>query len=103
MTLAAILDFDATTTVRGQESQREEQERLDALARTVGQRAGAPADTIVLFGEASPALQHFASQHGYELIVAGSQMARRMHLCSRQARDLSTETSIPVLIGPASR
>lgn len=103
LTLAAVLDFEATTTLRGQEAQREEQHRLDALARTVGLRARAPADTIVLFGEVSHALQHFAGEHGYELIIAGSHMARRMHLGSRPARDLVTGTSIPVLIGPGSR
>jgi nucleotide-binding universal stress UspA family protein len=102
LTLAAVLDFEATTTVRGQEAEREEQQRLHALARTVGLRAKAPIDTVVLFGEAH-ALQHFAGQHGYELIVAGSRMARRMHLGSRPARDRATETSIPVLIGPRSR
>jgi MFS family permease len=103
LTLAAVLDFEAPTTVRGQEAQREEQQRLHALARTVGLHAEAPIDTVVLLGEASHALQHFAGQHGYELIVAGSHMARRMHLGSRPTRGRAMETSIPVLIGPRSR
>lgn len=103
LTLAVVLDFEATTTVRGQEEQHEEEQRLDALARSVGVRAKAKVDTVVLFGESSHALQHFAGEHGYELIVAGSHMARRMHLSGRPARDLAAETSIPVLIGPSSR
>ena len=98
-----MLDFEATATVRGQEAQREEQARLDSLARTIGPRGRGPVDTLVLFGEPSHALQHFASQHGYELIVTGSHMAKRMHLSHQPARDIPTETSIPVLIGPASR
>lgn len=103
LTLVAVLDFEATTTVRGQNAQREERQRLDALARTVGLQASAPADSIVLFGEVSRAPQHFAGQHGYELIVAGCHMAGRMHLGTWPARDLVTRTSIPVLIGPGSR
>jgi hypothetical protein len=102
LTLAVVLDLEATTTMRGRETQRDEQERLDAIARTVGGRAKAPVDTMVLMGDVRHATQRFAGQHGYELIVAGSHIARRMHLGGRPARDLAAET-IPVLIGPGKR
>ena len=102
LTLAAVLDFDAPSTVRGKEEHREEQLRLDALTRTVNARVTAPVDTIVLFGTVGHAMQHFAGEHGYDLIVAGNHMARRMHLRTRPPKDLANRSSIPVLIGPRS-
>ena len=103
LTLAAVMDFEAPTTVRGREESREEQRRLDAVARAVELRVEAPVDTIVLLGKAGHALQHFAGTHGYDLIVAGSHMAKRMHLRSRPPKDLAVDSSTPVFIGPRSR
>jgi len=54
---------------------------------------------IALFGEPATALQHFALENGYELIVAGS-MAARSHVASRRAG--RTQQSVLVLLGPAS-
>lgn len=98
LTLASVLDLDAPTTAGGQ-AEREEKDRLDTLARSLGEQGGQPVDTVVLFGETAHALQHFASQHGYELIVAGSHMAKRTRHISK---DASADTSVAVLIGPAS-
>jgi nucleotide-binding universal stress UspA family protein len=72
-----VVDLEATTTVRGRDTQRDTQARLDALARDVVPMTSAPVDTVVLFGEPAHALQQHAAEHGYELIVAGGGDARR--------------------------
>lgn len=100
ITLAAVVDLEATTTVRGRDTQRETQARLDALAREVGPRTDAPVDTTILFGEPTQALQQHATEHGYELIVAGNAEARRSRV-ARNGRRLG-RSGVPVLVGPAS-
>jgi hypothetical protein len=99
MTVAAVVDLEAPSTVRGRDTQREAQARLDVLARELETVTSAPVATIILFGEPATALQHFAHDNGYELIVAGS-LAARSHLGTR--RTGRPRTSVPVLIGPAS-
>ncbi len=99
MTLAAVVDLEAPSTVRGRDTQREAQERLDTLASELAAATSAPVATVILFGEPATALQHFAVENGYELIVAGS-VAARSHVGSRRAG--RAHQSVPVLIGPAS-
>lgn len=99
MTLAAVVDLEAPSTVRGRDTQREAQVRLDTLARELATVTSAPVATVILFGEPATALQHFAVENGYELIVAGSVTAMS-HVGSRRAG--RTHPSVPVLIGPAS-
>lgn len=92
LTVAAVVDLEASTTVRGRATQRDAQERLDAVARRLSASTRAPIDTIVLFGEPARTLSGFAVEHGYELIVAGRSLARRF----------PTATPVSVLIGPGS-
>jgi nucleotide-binding universal stress UspA family protein len=101
LTLAAVVDFEAATTVRGRETQREAQERLGAAARELEARTTSPIATVVLFGEPKHALQHYASTNGYELIVTGSHTFGRPWLgAPPPTRVAGTGRSVPVLIGP---
>lgn len=100
LTLAAVLDLEAPTTVRGRQAQHEAEERLQAQARAVAARTGAPVDVVVLHGDPAHALADFAVRNGYELIVVGSDghgLAR-----ASVARRLSTRTPVPLLVGPAN-
>lgn len=99
VTLAAVVDLEAPSTVRGRDTQREAQERLDALTGDVAARTSAPVGTVILYGEPATALQHFAIDNDYELIVAGS-VGARSHVGGRRIG--RTRKSVPVLIGPAS-
>ena len=99
MTLAAVVDLEAPSTVRGRDTLCEAQERLDTLALELATVTSGPVATVILFGEPATALQHFALENGYELIVAGS-VAARAHVGSRRAG--RTHQSVPVLIGPSS-
>lgn len=98
ITLAAVVDIEASSTVRGRDTQREAQAKLDRLARDLSGRTAAPVATVILFGEPAHALQHYALENGYELIVAGSRLAVRPHVRTRLG-DGSLQ-SVPVLIGP---
>jgi hypothetical protein len=98
VTLAAVVDIEASSTVRGRGTEREAQARLDVLAGDVANRAAVPVATVILFGEPAHALQHYALENGYELIVAGSRLAPSPHLRTR--RPGSHAKSVPVLIGP---
>lgn len=103
LTLAAVLDFEAPTTARGHDAQRDAQQRLETLAQEVAGSTKAPVATVILFGDPADALQHFALEQGYEVIVAGSRVAERSHLGShRVARRLKVERSVPILIGPVT-
>ena len=97
LTLAAVVDFEAASTVRGRDTQRQAQLRLDEAARTVVERTATPVGTVVLFGESGEALQHYAAANGYELIVAGGHSWRRSPLGPRAA---AGSHSVPVLVGP---
>ncbi|HEV2760010.1 MAG TPA: hypothetical protein VGV86_10635 [Acidimicrobiales bacterium] len=50
-------------------------------------------------GEAGDVLQQYAAPHGYEVIVMGSRSATSAHVSHHRA----ARTSVPVLIGPATR
>lgn len=93
VTLAAVLDFDATTSVRGHQAEQTARALLDDTARRVAESVRVPVDTVVLHGVAAQRLSEYAAESGYELIVAGNRgaIARRLAACSR----------VPVLIGPA--
>lgn len=102
LTLAAVVDLEAASTVRGRDMQRETQARLDAAARDLAVVTTSPVHTVILFGEPRHALQHFAAEHGYELIVAASGCAGRWRLARRRAAStLATASPVPVLIAPA--
>lgn len=92
LTIACVVDAEAATTVRGRETQRDAHERLDAVARRLGATTSATIDTVVLFGEPGRAVQTFADEHGYTLIVAA---------CCRASQRLVKATPVPVLVGPA--
>jgi nucleotide-binding universal stress UspA family protein len=99
LTLAAVVDLEAPGTVRGRDTLREAHERLDALAGGLSGRTAAPVETVVLYGEPGAVLQQYAAEHGYEVIVMGNSSATSSHLVRRRA----AHTSVPFLIGPATR
>ncbi len=104
LTLAAVVDFEATTTAGGRITMRAASERLDAVADDLRPRAGGPVDTVVLQGDPVQALSRFAAQHGYELIVVGgsgpgSRWVRRGSV----ARRLAKGAAVPLLVGPRVR
>lgn len=102
ITFAAVVDFEAATTVRGRETVRRAQERLEAFARDTSHSTSAPTDTVVLYGDAAHTLEQFAAEHGYELIVTGSHGAA--HLVGRKiTRKPAVRASVPVLVGPSAR
>ena len=102
VTVAAVVDLEATSTVRGRDTQREAQARLDAVVGDIAGVTEAPVDTVILFGEPTHALQRFAADHGYELIVVGCRSAARSHLVGRgDARKRATHAPVPVFVGPA--
>ena len=97
LTLAAVLDLEAASTVRGREAQKDAETRLSAVVAEVAERTSAPVASVVLFGEPATALQHFAVENGYEVVVAGNGAAHRISRShSHQHR------TVPMLIGPAS-
>jgi nucleotide-binding universal stress UspA family protein len=89
LTLAAVIDAEAATTVRGRTAQQEMESRLDAAALAARKRTSAPVDSVVLFGEPCRVLGEFAAAHGYELIVGPTRVAR--------------QAPVPVLVGPPAR
>ena len=103
LTVAAVVDLEAVSTVRGRETQRETLARLDARVGDIAGVIKAPVDTVILFGEPSHTLQRFAADHGYELIVVGCRSAGGSHLAGRgTARKLAAHAPVPVFVGPAS-
>ena len=102
--LAAVVDIEAATTVRGRDTEREAQERLDVAAGRLGRLPGCRAETIVLHGDPAHVLAQFAAEHGYELIVVGcSGPGGARVLRGSVARRLAAGTSVPVLVGPEVR
>ena len=99
LTLAAVVDLEAPATVRGRDTLREAHERLDALVQGVTAKITAPVEAVVLYGEPSHVLQQYAAEHGYEVIVMGNRWATSSHLIHHRA----ARTSVPFLIGPATR
>lgn len=104
LTLAAIVDIEAATTVRGQDTERETQARLDRLAGQLALPCG-PIETVILHGDPAEALARFAAEHGYELVVVGGNAGPRWRraLTGNVAKRLAAATSVPVLVGPAAR
>ena len=101
LTVAAVVDLEAVSTVRGRETQRETLARLDARVGDIAGAIKAPVDTVILFGEPSHTLQRFAADHGYELIVVGCRSAGGSHLAGRgTARKLAAHAPVPVFVGP---
>ena len=101
LTLAAVVDFEAATTVRGRETQRQAKDRLEVAASQLDDRTTSPVAMVVLFGEPKHALQHYASTNGYELIVTGSHTFERTWFGTPAvSRIAGTDRSVPVLIGP---
>ena len=58
-----------------------------------------PIETVVLHGEPRDVQQQYPAQHGYEVIVMGNRSATSSHLIHH----LPARTSVPFLIGPATR
>lgn len=103
ITLAAVVDLEATSTVRGRDTRRETQAQLDALAHDLASVTSAPVDTVILFGEPARTLRQHAAEHGYELIVTGNSTTGRARLRrSRAVGKLATPSHVPVLVGPAT-
>lgn len=105
LTLADVVDAEASTTVGGQDIMRAAEERLDGLARRVAATTSAPVDTVVLYGVPARALDQFAAHHGYDLIVAcrgGGHGASRL-VRRGLAQRLAARASVPVLTVPAAR
>lgn len=102
VTLAAVVDLEAASTVRGRETQREAQEHLDAVERVVSTLTTAPVATVILFGEPVTALQHFAVEKEFELIVAGSHAANG-HFAGSSVAGHQSRRTVPVLVGPAAQ
>lgn len=99
LTVAAVIDLEAASTVRGRETQRDAQARLDAVASDLaGAVTTAPVDTVILFGEPAHALQDFAAEHGYELIVAAPGSAGGPGHGRRATGRLAAASPVPVLI-----
>jgi nucleotide-binding universal stress UspA family protein len=104
LTLATVVDIEVETIFSGRETLQEAHERLDALARDVAGATAAPVDTVVLHGDPRHALENFAAEHGYELIVTGSEASSASHLIRGSvARKFSKGAKVPVLIGPTTR
>ena len=104
LTLAAVVDIEAATTVRGRDTEHDTQERLDAVADQLAPLTRSTVETVVLHGDPVHALAQFAAEHGYELIVAGSSGSGGPHVRrGGVARRLAAGTSVPVLIGPNGR
>jgi nucleotide-binding universal stress UspA family protein len=104
LTLAGVVDYEAATTVRGHDTEREIQAELQAAAEAVNSVAGGRVDTLVLHGDPVHALAACASEHGYELIVVGGSgpggpRVRRGSV----ARRLAAGTTVPVFVGPVRR
>jgi nucleotide-binding universal stress UspA family protein len=104
LTLAAIVDIEAATTVRGRDTERETRARLEGVAGQLAVRCG-PVETVVLHGDPAEALARFAAQHGYELVVVGGDDGSRWRhaLTGNVAHRLAAATTVPVLVGPAAR
>ncbi len=97
--LATVLDFDRFgSTVRWDE--REEALReLESDSAEVSRRCERRPETVLLGGVPAEALQRFAHEHGFDVLVAG----RRGHGASRAllgsvASQLARESRVPVLL-----
>jgi nucleotide-binding universal stress UspA family protein len=104
LTLAAVVDVEAATTVRGRDTERDTYARLDGIAASLGGLPDGSVETVVLHGDPAVALAEFAEQHGYELlVVGGSGPGGSRVLRGSVARRLAMGGEVPVLIGPVHR
>jgi nucleotide-binding universal stress UspA family protein len=104
LTLAAVVDVESATTVRGRETEHETYSRLDAVAGRLDSIDHGLVETVVLHGDPAVALAEFAEQHGYELlVVGGSGPGGSRVLRGSVARRLAMGGKVPVLIGPVQR
>lgn len=98
VTVAAVVDQEAATTVRGADTRRVREDSLAVVASRLRLSCGA-ADTVVLYGEPAAALSTFASGHGFEMIIVPASgtggSAQR-----RAAKHLATSAPVPVLVAP---
>jgi nucleotide-binding universal stress UspA family protein len=104
LTLAAVIDIEAATTVRGRGTEQDAQARLDEIASRIDGRGQVDVEAVVLHGDPAVALAEFAEQHGYELlVVGGSGPGGSRVLRGSVARRLAVGGKVPVLIGPVHR
>jgi nucleotide-binding universal stress UspA family protein len=101
LTLAAVVDLEASTTVQGHETEREETRRLQQIAGALAVPCG-PVETVILHGNPARALAQYAAAHGYELVVVGSdgRPPWQRVIAGSVARRLSMATPVPVFVGP---
>lgn len=104
LTLAAVVDLEASTTVQGHETEREQTLRLQQLAGSLAVPCG-PVETVILHGNPAQALARYAVAHGYELVVVGSdgRPPWRRIIAGSVARRLSMATPVPVFVGPRTQ
>ena len=103
LTLAAVVDAEAPTTIQGKQTLRDAHEKLQLVVDRMSATMSVSVDSVVLHGEPAHTLEVFAKEHGYELIVAGSTGTGRTHVIAGSvAKRLSKGMSVPVLIGPAA-
>lgn len=104
LTLAAIVDVEAATTVSGHDTECDTQARLDRLAGGLTLPCG-PVETVILHGDPAQVLSRCASEEGYELVVVPGCDGHRWRrvFTGDVAHRLPATTPIPVLVGPAAR
>ena len=104
LTLAAVVDIEAATTVRGHETEREAQARLDRLSGKLTLPCG-PVETAILHGDPAHVLSRCAAEGGYELVVVPGCDGHRWRriLTGDVAHRLPATTPVPVFVGPAAR
>jgi nucleotide-binding universal stress UspA family protein len=104
LTLAAIVDIEAATTVRGHDTESETQARLDRVAGELALPCG-PVETVILHGDPAHVLARCAAEDGYELVVVPACDGPRWRriLTGNVAHRLPATTSVPVLVGPAAQ
>jgi nucleotide-binding universal stress UspA family protein len=103
LTLAAVVDAEAATTVSGHDREREIQARLDRLADELVVPCGR-VETVILHGDPAHVLARCAAEDGYELVVVPACDGHRWRriLTGDVAHRLAASTSVPVLVGPAA-
>jgi nucleotide-binding universal stress UspA family protein len=104
LTLAAIVDIEAATTVSGHGTEHDTQARLDRLAGELALPCG-PIETVILHGDPAHVLSRCAVEEGYELVVVPGCDGHRWRriLTGDVAHRLPATTPVPVLVGPAAR
>lgn len=104
LTLAAVVDFEAATTVRGRQTMQSAQERLRSVVDSLPTTLTVPVDTVVLHGEPGECMQRFAAEHGYELIAtdAASAVGTRLVRTSSLRKPASEVAAVPVLVAPSA-